>query len=184
MGLGILLRFDMSHSGEGRNLVEFMGEQGGTGLRRYDITYMLFDAINQLSNDGPLTLDVDGDCMTGCISHGSQVQIERQSFYWPGDIIVYGRGDDHLVVHRFLGYVLGRHGWCGVTQADNTTRADAPVAVGRILGKVLRVDQVPVDCSLWQRLRSFVNYLLTVIRLSGCLVARFFSLITTGVWRP
>lgn len=140
---------------------------------------MQFDAINELSRDGPLTLDVDGDCMVGSVSHGSQVQIERQSLYWPGDIIVYGRGDERLVVHRFLGYVLGRHGWCGVTQADNTARADAPVAVGRILGKVLQIDCVPADSTLWQRLRSFIYYLIAVARLAGRLLARFISIFRT-----
>ena len=126
---------------------------------------MLFDALNQLSSDGPLTLDVDGDCMTGSLSHGSQVQIERRRFYWPGDIVVYGRGDERLVAHRFLGYIPGRRGLCVVTRADGATGADAPVVVGRILGKVLRVDRLPSTPSTWQRLRSIVYYLFAVTRL-------------------
>lgn len=128
---------------------------------------MLFDAINQLSHDGPLTLDVSGDCMTGSIAHGSQVQIERQTWYLPGDIVVYGRGDDHLLAHRFLGYVRGRTGWLGITQADNTRISDSPVGVERILGKVLRVNQQPTTTSAWQRLRSFMYFWPAVIRWAG-----------------
>lgn len=128
---------------------------------------MLFNIINQLSNEGPLTLRVSGDCMTGSIAHGSLVQIERRAFYWPGDIVVYGRGDDHLVVHRFLGYAPGRAGWNGITQADNTRYADAPMAVVRILGKVLRVDRKPATPSAWQRLRSFAYYWPAVVCWAG-----------------
>ena len=139
---------------------------------------MQFETINQLIQDGPLTLDINGDCMLGSLPHGSQVQIKRRTFYWPGDIVVYGHADDRLVIHRFLGYIPGRQGWRGVTQADNVTRADAPVALGRILGKVSHIDQEPAACSLWQRLQAFVYYLLALLRFSGQLMARFISIFT------
>ena len=128
---------------------------------------MLFDTLNELSREAPLTLDVRGDCMTGSLANGSQVQIERQAYYLPGDIIVYGRGDDQLVVHRFLGYVRGPTGWLGITQADKMRVADSPVATGKILGKVLRVDNEPSVTSPWQRLRSFVYYWPAVTRWAG-----------------
>ena len=140
-----------------------------------------FDAINHLSGDGPLTLVVDGDCMFNTVPNGSKVRIERRTCYWPGDVVVYGRGDDRLVMHRFLGYVLSRQGWCGVTRADEAGRADAPMAVERILGKVIRIDQVPLHSGILLRLRSLLHYVVAVVAWAGRVIERFLKKI--GMFR-
>lgn len=127
---------------------------------------MKFEAIRQMSHDGPLTISVDGDCMFNSVPNGSKVQIERHHIYWPGDIVIYGRGDDRLVMHRFLGYVPGRRGWYCVTRADQAKNADAPVLVNRIVGKVKRVNQQAVACSVWQRVQSFSYHCLAVARMA------------------
>jgi len=143
---------------------------------------MLFETAKQFSSNGPLTLVVDGDCMFNTVRNGAKVQIERRGFYWPGDIVVYGRGDDRLVMHRFLGYVPGRRGWCGITWADEAKNAEATVAVGRILGKVMRIDQVPANPGTLPRFQSFIRYVVAVISWAGRVLVRFLK--TIGIFRP
>ena len=98
---------------------------------------MYFEAIKALCSQAPLTLAINGDCMTGTLPHGGRVKIEHRDVYWPGVVIVYARGDDGLVSHRFLGYVRRRRDWLAITRADNSTSADAPRSSSRILGKVV-----------------------------------------------
>ena len=57
--------------------------------------------------------------MQGSVPAGSDVRLEGDRLYWPGDIVAFKRGDDEVVSHRFLGYLPGRRGWRVITRADN-----------------------------------------------------------------
>ena len=137
---------------------------------------MEFDTIREISHGGPLTISVDGNCMFNSVPDRAKIQVERRTFCWPGDIVVYGRQDERLVMHRFLGYVPGRHGWRGVTRADEATCADAPFSTDRILGRVIKINHAPTSCSVTTRLVSLTNYFQVVYRLATRLLLRLLSL--------
>ncbi len=124
-----------------------------------------------------MTLEVNGHCMAGSLPHGSRVRIERQAWYLTGDIVLYGRADNRLVVHRFLGYVPGHRGWRGVTRADNECRADSPVPLERLVGKVKRIDHLDVHCTTSQRLLASGQYL----RVLGAMTVRFLKKLAANV---
>ena len=113
----------------------------------------------------PMTLVVDGQCMGDSLPHGSEVRIEPRRFYWPGDIVVYGRGDGRLVSHRFLGYIRGRTGWLALTRADTARAADGPVKVDRVLGVLRQIGDEPVHADAETRLSAALRYLPAATRL-------------------
>ncbi len=126
----------------------------------YDwLSLMLYNAAFELIKDGPLTVQVNGNCMGNLLRNGCRVQLARQRFYLPGDIIVFGRGDQRMVSHRLLGFSPGRHGWIAITQADREARPDAPFSVDRILGKVTAIDGVPVRYPLYRRAWAAVRFI-------------------------
>jgi hypothetical protein len=131
---------------------------------------MDFKNIKALGMQVPLTLVINGDCMTGVLHDGCRVVTEYRRLYCPGDIIIYARGDDVLVSHRFLGYVLRRRGWLALTRADQSLITDAPCPVARVLGKIIRVDDKEVRVTTRQRILSFTHYWLAV---AGWLEDRF-----------
>lgn len=119
---------------------------------------MYFDTIKSLINEGPLTIYVDGECMTGTLKDGGRLSVEQKSLYWPGDVIVFARGDNSLVSHRFLGYARGRSGWLALTRADVSNSADCPCHVSRILGKVQSVENTRIKCTRGHRLKAVFHY--------------------------
>ena len=101
---------------------------------------MRFDLLKQFIQQGPLTVQVTGSCMNRAVPAGSDVRLESNKFYWPGDILAFKRGDEQIVSHRFLGYLPGRNGWLLITRADNVKQADSPVALRHALGRVTHVN--------------------------------------------
>jgi hypothetical protein len=135
---------------------------------------MQYHYIQEMSRSGPLTIRVNGQCMADSLPDGSDVTIVRRVLYWPGDIVILGRGDGQLLSHRILGYVVGRRGWRAVTMADTESKPDAPVPLNRILGKAVMVNGESLQVQTWQRLLSFIalfrvmpGLILTSLRASG-----------------
>jgi hypothetical protein len=119
---------------------------------------MNMHTLKELIGEGPLTLSVNGDCMTGALNNGSMVSVEHKRWYWPGDVIILAKADDSLVSHRFLGYALGRSGWLALTRADKAEMADSPCHVSRILGRVESVGGTVFSCTFMQRFTAIFNY--------------------------
>jgi hypothetical protein len=119
---------------------------------------MQFEHLRKLSHDGPLTLTINGLCMGDNLPDGSQATIIRKTFYWPGDIVVLSRSSHQLFSHRFLGYLPGRTGWKAITMADSETLPDAPAPVGRMLGKVVRVNGESTRFPAWYRLTALMSF--------------------------
>ena len=125
---------------------------------------MQAEILKDFLHAGPLTLTVDGDCMQATLPDGAEIRVERHSFYWPGDVVVFQRSDGRLVSHRLLGYVPGRSGWNAMIQADHRTYADGPVARSSIIGRVTMANGETVRCSHRQRLSSLLRYVPAAVR--------------------
>lgn len=121
------------------------------------------EVLKELIADGGLTVRANGDCMTGAFPNGAMLLIKRNAVYLPGDVVVYARGDSTLVSHRLLGYLPGPYGWRTLTRADNTRNADAPVALSRVLGRVVQTDGVPLKCTLRVRAVACLAYFPAVV---------------------
>ena len=125
---------------------------------------MHFETIKELVVDESLTLSVNGDCMIGTLQDGSDIRVEKRRVYWPGDVIVYARGDGTLVTHRFLGYVYRRPHWKVITRADRGSTADVPCQLARVLGKVVKVDNTPMSVSAHDRVLASVRFCMVLVR--------------------
>jgi hypothetical protein len=72
------------------------------------------------------------------------VEIARARLYWPGDVVAFRNADGGLIVHRLLGYrprVGPRaRGIACVTRGDAAPLPDAPVPLGSLLGRIVRVE--------------------------------------------
>ena len=115
---------------------------------------MKFYVLKQFIQQGPLTVQVTGDCMRQVIPVDSQVRLEAKRIYWPGDIVAFKRGVDQIVSHRYLGYLPGRNGWLAVTRADNAPHADAPVRFSDLLGHVTHINGSPWRPGPMERIRA------------------------------
>ena len=104
---------------------------------------MNFAVLKKFIQQGPLTINVKGACMHEVVPAGSDVRLEENSLYWPGEIVAFKCGNGELVSHRFLGYLRGRSGWLVITRADSALRADSPVALRNVLGRITHVDGHP-----------------------------------------
>ena len=116
-------------------------------------------AIDDLSLSGPLTVKVNGECMDDSVPNGCSMKLNRRPLYWPGDVVVFRRGDQQLVSHRMLGYLPGRRGWKVVTKADREPRPDAPHHVSRILGKSVAIDNQAFTPGPLKRLQSAAAFI-------------------------
>ena len=125
---------------------------------------MHFELLKTFAQEGPLTVVVNGDCMQRTIPRGARLRLENRRIYWPGDAVAFKRGDDQIVCHRFLGYLLTRRGWCVITRAENSKRADMPVYARHVLGKVTRVDDAPFSPGMKDRLKALLFYLPAVMQ--------------------
>lgn len=120
---------------------------------------MHLEALKDFAASGGVTLKVSGDCMGEALPGGSEAYIRAKNIYWPGDIVVYTRGNGQLVSHRMLGYLPGRHGWLAMARADDAAAADPVVPTSRIVGQVTEIGDQPMSCSLAWRLRSLVRFI-------------------------
>lgn len=96
--------------------------------------------------------------MGNALPCGSEVRVRKQSVYWPGDIVLFARGDGQLVSHRMLGYLPGRTGWLVLTQADAESHPDPVIPASRVLGAVEAINGQPARCSLRWRVRSLARF--------------------------
>ncbi len=95
------------------------------------------ETLRQLAAESSLRLRVAGDCMSPMIRDGDFVEVVRDRFLLPGDVIAFqGPGGRHLV-HRLVGYR-----WTGwrvnlQTRADGTGRFDTPISPAVVIGRVV-----------------------------------------------
>ena len=119
-------------------------------------------ALRQMAADTPLSLHIQGDCMSPLILDGARVRISRQRFYLPGDILVFRAANNRLTAHRLLFFFPGRDGIYCVTRSDMGTIPDKPVQLEQIIGRVTGGEVAPqaVDIPLLRRgiaILSFVR---------------------------
>ena len=97
-------------------------------------------ALRQLAAEMPVNVRVSSDCMTPLLESGAMIQVVRQPFYWPGDLVVVHAPDGRLLVHRLLGCYARRREWCWLTQADNAFRPDPALPWSCVIGRVVGGD--------------------------------------------
>jgi len=123
-------------------------------------------ALRQLAAEEPLRVQVTGQCMSPLLSEGAEVEVERRSFYWPGDVIAFRAGDDRLLIHRVIGVSMRHRRLRLVTQADSKTGPDGSVGLDQVIGKVCG-GQCPdelVHIPLAQRVASVGRFLRAAFR--------------------
>jgi hypothetical protein len=116
-------------------------------------------ALRAFAASEPLELRVVGGCMRPLLPDGGRIAVRRRRLYLPGDVVAFRRGDGRLLVHRVLGFTLARDGAAMVAQGDRLSRADAPVGLDQVIGRVMACDGRPVQVSVRQRLRSGLRFL-------------------------
>jgi hypothetical protein len=126
---------------------------------------MDFNLLKEFIQQGPLTVHVNGDCMNNSLPAGSDARLEGCSFYWPGEVVAFRRGANEIVSHRFLGYFPGRRGWLALTRADNSHKADNPVALDSVLGRVTHVNGVSFRPGPGYRLNAAIGWFPAATRL-------------------
>jgi hypothetical protein len=91
-------------------------------------------ALRELAREAPLRVTIAGGCMMPGIAQGSTLEVAAARVYWPGDVIVFRRGDGQLVAHRFIGLRPGRPARL-FTQADAARTADSALAATDVVGR-------------------------------------------------
>ncbi len=122
--------------------------------------------LRDLARRGEVTLAVAGGCMQPTLRDGSRVRVRARRWYWPGDVVAFRRRDGRLLVHRVLGYGLGRDGWTLLARGDRLSREDRPVPLGSVIGGVVAtVDRRgPLEVSWADRLRACRRYCRAIAR--------------------
>lgn len=123
-------------------------------------------ALRAFAATEPVELTVAGHCMEPLIPHGARITIRRRA-YLPGDVVAFRRADGRLLVHRVLGFYVGRRGATVVAQGDRLSREDEPVPLDRVLGRVLACDGRPLAVTTAQRLRSARRFARALLRRSA-----------------
>ncbi len=111
------------------------------------------EALRDVARHEPLRLRLAGQCMEPALEDGRTVDVVAERVYWPGDVVVFARGDGRLVAHRLLGFRPGRPTRV-FTQADRSPEPDSAVALHEIVGRVV----TPVSLAArWGALRRFAG---------------------------
>jgi len=134
-------------------------------------------ALKSLAKDGELSIRVSGVCMRPLIEDGAKVMVHKQSLYWPGDVLVKRGYQGQLFAHRLIGFYPRRGKLYFVSCADDTERADAPVAGSLIIGRVSGgecADSV-VKVPLRKRIKAFGQFVWWLVRQVGHRVVRVFQ---------
>ena len=111
--------------------------------------------LRELAAEMPVSLRVSGECMAPLLASGAMIQVIRQPFYWPGDLMVVHAPDGRLLVHRLLGCYSKGRGWRWLTQADNALRPDLALPLTHVVGRVVGGDghahtiHIPFRHRLW-----------------------------------
>lgn len=122
----------------------------------------VFDALRELAAVQPVSVRVNGVCMTPLVSEGARVDVAAPArFYWPGDVVVVFLGARGYALHRVIGCYRRGGQWKFVTQGDRTHRPDtavtAPLILGRVCGGECSKDAIRVP--LRHRLRACGRFL-------------------------
>lgn len=107
--------------------------------RRQVITiYTKIDqALQAIATENPISLRICGNCMAPVLQDQELVQVRKQRWYWPGDILAVRLANGRLVSHRLIGVYLRRKRLRFLTRADNSSRPDGSVTGEQILGKII-----------------------------------------------
>lgn len=104
-----------------------------------------FTALRELAREAPVEVRVRGGCMAPLLTDGVRVRVAAARVYWPGDVVVFRAPDGRLLAHRLLGYRLHAGSLALVTRGDSCPVHDAPVPLGRVLGRIAAVTPGPRD---------------------------------------
>lgn len=110
---------------------------------------MRAETLRELAREAPLRVTIAGGCMTPGIAAGMTLEVAAARVYWPGDVIVFRRGDGRLVAHRVIGARPGK--WL-FTQADASAAPDSAVNPADIVGRAL------VKVTAGDRVRAFTAF--------------------------
>ena len=126
--------------------------------------------LRELAVESPVSLRVSGECMVPLLASGAMIQVIRQPFYWPGDVVVVHAADGRLLAHRLLGCYSKGQGWRCLTQADNAMQPDFALPLTHVVGRVVGGDghayaiRIPFRHRLWACGRFFRHALRAVRR--------------------
>ncbi len=120
--------------------------------------------LRDLAASEPVSLTVNGDCMRPALEDGDRIRVRRARFYLPGDLLAFQRSDGRLLVHRLLGYSIGRHGLQILARGDHLSREDEPVAFAQVVGRVIATGHRRTSIRLVERLRAVLHYAQVTIR--------------------
>jgi len=95
-------------------------------------------AVEVLQSWGELRLRTKGVSMLPTLWPGDLVTVQSCSFavVQPGEIVLYVREGRFLVSHRIVNKCSAESGAFLITRGDCTTKEDAPVPPGELLGKI------------------------------------------------
>jgi signal peptidase I len=96
----------------------------------------VFEALRRLAREGPVEVNVRGDCMAPLFADGDRVRVTACRAYWPGDVVVFRTADGRLLAHRLLGYRPYAGNLAFVTRGDACVVHDAPVPRAAVLGRI------------------------------------------------
>lgn len=96
----------------------------------------LDSALKSVAEAGELPIRINGRCMAPLIEDNARVLIHKQSFYWPGDVVVKRCASGQLVAHRLIGTYPRNGGLNIITRADDADKADPAIASTQIIGRV------------------------------------------------
>jgi hypothetical protein len=115
----------------------------------------LLRALREMADEEPLRLKVTGHCMSPLVNEGDFVEVSRERFYWPGDVIAFRTPDRRLLLHRVIGYWRHSHRLGLVTQGDSCSSCEASFGFDRVIGRITGGDgaaslvSIPFKHRLW-----------------------------------
>lgn len=118
-----------------------------------------FPGLVDLAREHPLTVILRGGSMMPTLRDGQRLAVGAARHYWPGDVVVFRRGDGVLCVHRVLGYRWHRGEVAYVTRGDAAVQGDAPVGRSQVLGRLVDVDGVPWRTGSRARAAAVAGYI-------------------------
>lgn len=120
--------------------------------------------LRELAASEPVSLTVNGSCMHPTLADGDRIRVRRGRCYLPGDLLAFRRSDGRLLVHRLLGYTIGRHGLRVLARGDRLSREDEPVALTQVVGRVIATGHHRTSVQWVARLRAVLHYLRVTLR--------------------
>jgi len=118
-----------------------------------------FPGLVDLAHEHPVTVILRGGSMMPTLRDGQRLAVGAARHYWPGDVMVFRRGDGVLCVHRVLGCRWHRGEMAYVTRGDAAVRGDAPVRRRQVLGRLVEVDGVPWRTGPLSRAAAIAGYI-------------------------